>query len=175
MVSKKVEESKKREREDAGPSYEKMSRKDLVELCRTRLLGVSGSKAVLVARLEGRAPPAKGGSKKAKMEGIHLRLAELGVEDPKRVNSCLKAAILNGHYSLNEEAAFEQVVHEGPCIQCSATITVRMRDCLYQPPHGSMLDDHDPKGAISCAKCDSGETGYWCSKQYITGLCTGKP
>ena len=40
-----------------------------------------------------------------RMAAVHARLTELGVKDAERVNACLKAAVLNGHISLEGDGA----------------------------------------------------------------------
>ena len=104
-------------------------------------------------------------------DDVHAFLKTAGVEnaeDDECVNPCLKQAMLRGHVSMTgDPAAFmDVVVHEGPCVVCSAPHVCTVRDVLHQWIRGGDYGDGGPGGAVQCEEC--------CGL-YVTDLCGDRP
>ena len=115
------------------------------------------------------APPKPAAARTA--DDVHAFLRAAGVEnaeDDECVNPCLKQAMLRGHVSMTgDPAAFmDVVVHEGPCLVCSAPHVCTVRDVLHQWIRGGDYGDGGPGGAVQCEEC--------CGL-YVTDLCGGRP
>merc|ERR1719500_1243357 len=110
------------------------------------------------------------GKKAFEMAGVDQLFRDVG-EDPKKINKCLKAGVLNGHVPLTEEGTInlDQVLLKSGCNCCSKELTCTIRDALYQPEYGG--DQYETGGETAAIKCSNEEEE--CGGNYITGLCRG--
>ena len=110
--------------------------------------------------------------KKITKKDVNAYLASAGVENPKKVNRCLKAAMLNGAldswHRIKPTAFLDTVLLEKKCPCCGdEVIRCTVRDMLVQEEVGHDYEEGSEGGAQYCDEC---ETGI-----YITGLCLGTP
>ena len=93
------------------------------------------------------------------------------IDEPKAVNPCLKAAMLNGNLStwkdLEGPAFLASVVARGSCPCCGEDLICTVQDILEQGIAGYDYEDGGRGGALKCADCDVG--------LYVTNLCSGNP
>lgn len=125
-----------------------------------------------------RRKPANGGfgrGNKAK-ERVHDLLASLGVERPKEVSSCVKAAILNSFVKLlptsedpEGKYGLDQVIATGECFDCDKRLKCTVRDVLYQPDYAGL--DYEDGRENATFRCDGEE----CGGIYVTDICCGSP
>lgn len=98
---------------------------------------------------------------------INHRLAS--DKNVKRVNLCLKAAVLNGHYEVSEATDQDTVLYSGRCHGCGQKLSITWGEALFQSIYPGL--DYADGGENAPIQCPSGN----CGGNYITGLCEGKP
>eukprot|EP01084_Bolivina_argentea_P001071 1962_1 len=159
---------------------EGMQKKELKDLCRKHGLKVGGNKSELITRLafndlspQSSSKP-KPKKKRVSVKQVHKMLSDAGIDEPEKVNNCLKKGIQKGYYILQSEADLDRIIYSGECIWCRKGIDVSLRDCLYQADCGDDYYDGGEEGAIQCDG-DGGEYHEKCWGIYITQLCEGSP
>jgi hypothetical protein len=104
-------------------------------------------------------------------QGVKLAdsLALLGVPKDQfpNVNPCLKSAIESGLISFGDPNFKTQVVHKGPCFNCSAEITCTLEDTIFQPALGTDYTEGGTNAAVKCPQCGIGN--------YLSRLCVAQP
>eukprot|EP00978_Attheya_sp_CCMP212_P011700 scaffold28984_cov52-Attheya_sp.AAC.1 len=111
-------------------------------------------------------------------QDVHDFLRRCGLDDPERVNPCLKAGLLNGHLSVPplllelEDAStyLDTVLLSKECANtlCSVSLSCTVKDVLYQSLVGNDDENIRTTVAVECG-------GMFCSGKYLTGLCCGVP
>ncbi|CEM06469.1 unnamed protein product [Vitrella brassicaformis CCMP3155] len=98
-------------------------------------------------------------------------LRRCGVEDPKEVNMCLKAAIAQRFLEpdFSKEDPLSVIVLKTRCEDCNKRISVTMRDLLDQGNVGWDYEDGSEGGGVVCPREDC----HW--RAYVTRLCLGNP
>ena len=156
----------------------KLKVKELKELCKSKGLKVGGNKTELVTRLltPTTAASRKGG-KRTTAKQVHAMLRSAGIDDPDGVNPCLKRGIQRGYFVVDGAASLDTVILEGHCVNCPKKVAVTIRDALYQAPFGGDYEEGSEGGAVECKGDSTTRSVYedYCSRQYITRLCEGKP
>lgn len=145
---------------------------ELKEICRERGLKVGGNKTELLMRLTMEPPPSppKGtkkqtGSRK-NIETFVQKMKDLGVKDP--VNYCLLVGIKKGFISMEGDTPLENPVCTSECIECGEKFEIKIKDCVEQTCYpGTDYEDGAESATFQCPKCEA--------RQYVTGLCQGKP
>jgi len=94
-------------------------------------------------------------------------LRKVGVEKVDRVNSCIKAAIFNGHLQLQGSPdELHKTFWKFPCPQgCRKQIKVSLAEALEQRERGDSWGDDG-----YCASCEDCGCGY-----FLSNVCQGKP
>lgn len=152
-----------------GKDPMKLQVSELKVLCKSLGLKVGGKKHELIHRLKNPMEDASQKySKRISRKQVHDMLHNAGVEDPWRVNDCLKRAIQQGIYKLDGPESLDTVIWSGKCLACETELVATIRQSLYQPNGGYDYCTKDCKGAIKCTKKD-------CCTFYISRLCEGKP
>ena len=149
-----------------GLEFYKLSVTKLKKHLKERGCPVSGAKVNLVIRLV-EFDTVHGKENKAGLEKIHEKLKKLGITDPERVSDCVKAGIMNGKVKLSGKEPLDNHLVTDKCPECSSSITVTLRDVLYQSDCGG---DYEEGGEGSSVKCSDD-----CPGIYITDICKGKP
>ena len=162
------------------PTYESLGKKNIAEMrkmCTDANLPKAGSKEQLMARIiDPGAHQKKGrkGKKAFEMAGVDQLFRDVG-EDPKKINKCLKAGVLNGHVPLTEEGTInlDQELLKSGCSCCSKELTCTIRDALYQITYGgNEYEDGGESAAVQC-RDEDGEVSE-CGGNFITGVCNGR-
>ena len=160
------------------PTYDSLGTKNIAEMrkmCTDANLPKTGTRDQLMARIVDPAAHQKKvrkGSKAFEMAGVDQLFRDAG-EDPKKINKCLKAGVLNGHVPLTEEGTIDldQVLLKSGCNCCSKELTCTIREALHQIEYGgNEYEDGGESAAIQCR--DEDEEG--CGGNFITGLCNGQ-
>ena len=111
-----------------------------------------------------------------KMESVERRLAFIKVKNPKRVSSCVKAAINKGFIKIVGAASLDlhQEIISGP-LKCGHNCTATLNDVLFQPDFVGI--DASALPTLATVFCSHYKRGYYCSEgwAFVTGMCTGKP
>ena len=165
------------------PTYESLGKKTIAEMrkmCADVNLPKTGTKEQLIARLiDPAAHQKKSGGRKGEntleMERVNQLFKDAG-KDPKKINKCLKAGVLNGHVPLTEEGTIDldKVLLKSGCMCCSKELTCTIRDALYQITYGgNEYEDGGEHAAIKCTNEEEGD-GDGCGGNFITGLCNGQ-
>ena len=145
--------------------------KELKELCRTKGLKVGGNKSDLIGRLLNPTSTVnRKGSKRTTAKQVHTMLRDAGIEDPEKVNKCLKKGIQKGYFVIDGPDSLDEVILEGKCWNCKRDLEVTIRDALYQPTQNIDYSDRDNEGAVHCGGDDE-----MCYRMCITQLCEGTP
>ena len=82
-------------------------------------------------------------------------------------NECLKAAVLRGHYRLDESITSDTVLYEGQCHCCTKTLKMTWGEALDQPTYAGL--DYEDGGQNASVQCED------CGGNYLTSLCYGEP
>ena len=147
--------------------------KELKELCRTKGLKVGGNKSDLITRLlDPTSSVNRKGSKRTTKKQVHTMLRNAGIEDPEKVNKCLKKGIQKGYFAIDGPGSLDEVILLGKCSNrdCKRDLVVTIRDVLYQSSNGIYYIDRDNEGAVHC-----GSENENCYRKYVTALCEGEP
>ena len=164
-----VEEEKK---------LDKMTCKELKELCKTRGLKRGGNRDQSVTRLldnksaslstnKSSNKSTSKSTKRVTAKMVHKMLKDAGIAEPEEVNPCLKKGIQQQFYTINGKESLKEEVGTMRCHFCSSFVMIRLKDCLYQDANGADYAAGSEEGAIKCTHCKS--------QQYITKLCEGYP
>ena len=161
------------------PTYESLGKLNIAEMrkmCADVSLPKTGTREQLLVRLiEKSGGRDRKGEKTLEMERVNQLFKDVG-KDPKKVNKCLKAGVLNGFVKLTDEGTInlDQVLLKSGCMCCSKELTCTIRDALYQIENGgSEYEDGGEHAAIQCTNEEEGG-GDGCGGNFITGLCNGQ-
>merc|ERR1712027_154900 len=169
------------------PNYESLGKLNVAEMkkmCADANLPKTGTKDQLMDRLidggSGQTAQKKGGKGQKSAQAVNKLFRDAG-EDPKQINKCLKAGVLNGHVPLTEEGKLnlDQVLHKGRCDSCREELTCTIRDALYQREYAGLdYEDGGEYAAVDCGKyhnhCGRCPNFGHCIGDY-RNRCNGKP
>ena len=106
---------------------------------------------------------------------VEKRLALIHVKNAKRVSSCVKAAISNGHIKIVGSAGLDlkRKIHKGH-LKCGHVCTATLADVLYQPDFvGVEQSTLSSTASVFCSEYLKGSCpDGWA---YVTSMCKGKP
>ena len=152
-----------------------LTAKELKELCRNQGLKVGGNKSVLINRLQNPtdadiSPYAftQYKSERTSQKQVHTMLRNAGIEDPEKLNKCLKKGIQRGFFVIDGPDSLDKVILRGQRVTCKRNFEVMIRDVLYQQ---SRAWDYDRKNNGGAVRCDCGHEECW--NLYVTRLCEG--
>lgn len=153
----------------AAEDFSAMSAKELKAACKGRGLRVTGTKRVLVERLENPGAPLAKRAKTGRMsvEQVHAALASLGYDNPWGASACVKKAIQKGHLSL--DGGLEATAFSTKCEGCRGTVSCTVKELLGQADNPGL--DYEDGGFEAAIQCEDDE----CPGTYVTGFCEGEP
>lgn len=83
-------------------------------------------------------------------------------------SQCLRAAVLRGHYKLDDSVTPDTVLYESGCYLCSKPLSITWGQAAEQSDYAGLdYEDGGQEAEVKCSECDNGN--------YITALCKGDP